>query len=175
MEDKIKSKYGDNTINILDLCSGTGVLGISLAKRVNYNNLVLSDISLEANKLAGLNASLHNISLSINEGDLFENIDSRFDVIISNPPYIDNKENVEDIVYNNEPHLALFAYPCYSFYERIIKDMGKYLNPHYLVGFEIDEGMEEILTKIIHSYLDNVKYEFFKDIYGLLRYLVLEK
>ena len=89
--------------------------------------------------------------------DLFANIDTKYDVIVSNPPYIKTNEEIEDIVRNNEPHLALYAgEDGLDFYRRIFKEIKKYLNDKYLIAIEIGCTQKEEIFKLINENLENV-------------------
>ncbi len=102
----INENFENKNINVLDLCCGSGAIGLALKSHINDINLTMSDISNDALLVASKNSKDLNIESTIIESDLFQNINSKFDCIISNPPYIRNDEEIEDIVKNNEPHLA---------------------------------------------------------------------
>ena len=94
-----------------------------------------------------------------------EYINKKFDCIISNPPYISKNEKIMDIVYNNEPHLALFAdNNGLYFYEEIIKNAKNILKDKYLICFEIGESEAKSVTSYAHKYLDNPKVIVKKDL-----------
>ena len=161
--------------NILDICSGSGVIGISLKTRINAD-VDLSDISKEANIIANKNAELNKTNVNIYESDLFSKLAlKKYDIIVSNPPYIKSKETVDEATLKYEPHLALFASPQTYFYEEIFKAKDKYLNEKFLLAFEIDEDMEDSLKELINKYFENVSYIFKKDIYNKTRFLLIWK
>lgn len=110
--------YPHKNINILDLCTGSGAIGISIAKNIENCEMTLSDISSEALKIATRNcktllgADAHvlpqNNKIKIIQSDLFENIKNKFDIIVSNPPYIKSDIiKTLDKEVQNEPILAL--------------------------------------------------------------------
>lgn len=109
-----KKEIENNNIKILDLCTGSGAIGISIAKNVENCEITLSDISTEALKVANKNSvgvGFHpdpGKKIQIIQSDLFENIHDKFDIIVSNPPYIktDVIKTLEKEV-QNEPMLAL--------------------------------------------------------------------
>ena len=89
---------------------------------------------------------------------MFFNIDSKFDIIISNPPYIASSDIVDEVVKNNEPHMALYGgEDGLEFYERIILQCEKYLNDKYLIAFEIGESQKDKVLALINKYLKNIK------------------
>ena len=88
----------------------------------------------------------------------------KYDVIISNPPYIAFDEDIDDIVYNNEPHLALFAdNNGLYFYEKILKNIKNITNDKYLVCFEIGYTQAKDITDMINHYLGDVNISVVKD------------
>ena len=96
---------------------------------------------------------------------MFQNINKKYDVIISNPPYIKTTEEIEDIVLNNEPHLALFAgedgLDCYR---KIIKSLKEHMKDRCLIAFEIGMTQAEDLKVLIKETLQDVKVEVKKDL-----------
>ena len=168
--------FKNKIISILDMCSGSGVIGIYLAKHIK-SNVDLADISKTANEVAKNNAYLHKTNVNVYESDLFNNLpQKKYDVIVSNPPYIKNEKTVDEDTLKYEPHLALFASPQTKFYEEIFKQHGTYFGDEFLLAFEIDEDMEESLTSLIKNYFDDsVSFEFQYDMYNKLRYLFIFK
>ena len=168
--------FKNKIISILDMCSGSGVIGIYLAKHLR-SNVDLVDISKEANEVAKRNSLLHKTNINIFESDLFTNLPSKkYDVIVSNPPYIKSVDTVDDDTLKYEPHLALFASPQTKFYEEIFKQFGTYYSDRFLLSFEIDEDMRDDLTTLIKQYFDDsITFEFMYDMYNKLRYLFIFK
>jgi len=125
----------------LDLCCGSGCLGITLLKESGIKNVIFSDISKEAVDVARRNAEELGVSSKsvFVVGDLFENIEGRLDIIICNPPYVspNEYEALEPQVRDYEPRGALLAGEGgYAFYERIIKECGAHLEDGGTVVFE---------------------------------------
>ena len=170
----IYRKYGNKQVTVLDLCSGSGAIGISL-KLDNPNiNLTLSDISSKANEVAEKNLSFLGVDAKVNTGDLFDGINDKFDVIVCNPPYIENENNIDEQTYKYEPLLALLAKPGYLFYEKILSEAKSYINNNFVIAFEIEEDMEEILTKLVNKYFAQGHYSFYKDICNKTRFVIIE-
>ena len=110
--DYIKEKVFANPNKILticDMCTGSGAIAISLSKLIENASVSASDISDGALNVAKENAILNKVDIDFINTNIYENIDNKFDVVISNPPYIAYDEEIMDIVKNNEPHLALYA------------------------------------------------------------------
>lgn len=161
--------------NILDICSGSGVIGISLSKRLNVS-VDLSDISDKANEVAKQNSILNKTNVNIYLSDMFNDLpEKKYDIIVSNPPYIKSEETVDKATLKYEPHRALFASPQTYFYEDIFKNKDKFLNSSFLLAFEIDEDMEDSLKELISKYFEKVDYIFKKDLYNKTRFLFIWK
>ena len=152
------NKYFNKDIKVLDLCTGSGCIGLTL-KNLNNNLLVtLSDLSPYALEVCEINRKNLNLEVNIIESDLFDNIHDKFDVIVSNPPYVSINDEVDSLVKNNEPSMALFAnLDGLEFYERILKECENYLNSKYLIAFEIGESEKDRVLKLIDKYLKDVK------------------
>ena len=107
---------------------------------------------------------------------MFENITKKYDVIISNPPYIKTTEELEDIVLNNEPHLALFAgVDGLDCYKKIINNLSNHMKDKCLVAFEIGMTQAGDITNLAKEVLGNIKVEVKKDLSGKDRMLFIFK
>ncbi len=171
---KITEKY-NKKIDILDLCTGSGCIAVALKKNMNCN-MYASDISKKALLIAKKNKKINNVKINYIESDLFSNIKQKFDVIISNPPYIDKeKDIVQESVKKYEPSLALYASnDGLYFYEKIIKNISKYLKEKYLVCLEIGENQHQQIIKIIKDNIYNCNISIEKDYSGKERFVFIE-
>lgn len=162
--------------NILDLCTGTGAIGLTIKYEIPKSNITLSDISKEALKVTNINKNNLNLDVKIIESDLFENINEKYDVIISNPPYVMTTEELPKNV-QYEPELALYSGPKgINHIERIFKEVNNYMKDKSILALEINEKSEKDLTKLINIYFDNqYTYKFEKDLTGKTRYLFIFK
>lgn len=164
-------------IKILDLCTGSGIIGITLKKELEEFDVEItaSDISSRALTVAKENASSLEADISFVESDLFSNIQDKFDIIVSNPPYIahDDKKTIKENVLNYDPHLALFAdEEGMYFYRNIIEKSRPYLNEKGIMFFEIGyDQKEKIITLGENNKFETVVY---KDINGRDRIAVLK-
>lgn len=137
---------------ILDLCTGSGAIAVSLAKLTSAQ-IIGSDISKEAIEIATKNAKDNNQDIKFIQSDLFENIQEKFDIIVSNPPYIaTNTIKLLEKEVQNEPFIALDGgEDGLVFYRRIIEKAKYYLNDDgYLaleIGFDQKESVYKILTE----------------------------
>lgn len=170
---EIKKLNLDNP-KILDLCTGSGAIGLTLKSLLPSSEVTLSDISKDALMVANKNKNELNLDVNIIESDLFKNIQGKFDVIISNPPYVMTNETLpKDVLY--EPHLALYSGPKgIDHIEEIFKNIKSHLNNKYLIALEINEKSEPDITNLIKTYFEkNINYKFMKDLAGKTRYLFI--
>ena len=159
----IRSIFNNNNISILDIGTGSGCISITLKKELGFN-VVGVDISKDALEVARDNAKSNKVDIEFVLSDVFSNVNGRYDVIISNPPYIREDEVIEDIVKNNEPHLALYAKDKgLYFYDKILKECSKYLNDKFLITFEIGYEQGEDVKNLAYKYLDNIMVSIEKD------------
>ena len=159
---------------ILDLCTGSGAIGLTLKSLLPSSEVTLSDISKDALMVANKNKNELDLDVNIIESDLFKNIPGKFDVIISNPPYVMTNEPLpKDVLY--EPHLALYSGPKgIDHIEEIFKNIKSHLNNKYLIALEINEKSEPDITNLIKTYFEkNINYKFMKDLAGKTRYLFI--
>ncbi len=170
---EIKKMNLDNP-KILDLCTGSGAIGLTLKSLLPSSEVTLSDISKDALMVANKNKNELNLDVNIIESDLFKNIPGKFDVIISNPPYVMTNETLpKEVLY--EPHLALYSGPKgIDHIEEIFKNIKSHLNNKYLIALEINEKSEPNITNLIKTYFEkNINYKFMKDLAGKTRYLFI--
>lgn len=159
---------------ILDLCTGSGAIGLTLKSLLPSSEVTLSDISKDALMVANKNKNELNLDVNVIESDLFKNIPGKFDVIISNPPYVMTNETLpKEVLY--EPHLALYSGPKgIDHIEEIFKNIKSHLNNKYLIALEINEKSEPDITNLIKTYFEkNINYKFMKDLAGKTRYLFI--
>lgn len=173
---KIIKIYGDKPIALADICSGSGCLGISLAKHLKLNSLYLSDISKDANEVATSNLLKNHVDGYVLLGDALNPLIKhgiKVDVIIANPPYILNKNEVDKSVLDYEPHKALFTSERLDVYRSILMDAPKVMNDELLIIFEIGYDLKDRLIKLISELNYPCQFSFSKDINGKYRILSL--
>lgn len=158
-----------NNLKILDLCTGSGIIAITLKKELDQISIdvVASDISEEAIEVAKENAQYHDTDVRFIQSDIFNNIDDKFDIIVSNPPYIDRKDEVTmlDNVLKYDPHLALFAEEeGMYFYRKIIEQAKDYLKENGVMFFEIGYDQRDKITQLAD--MNEYSAEVYKDING---------
>lgn len=162
---KIKEMFNNKNIKILDIGCGSGVIGLTLKKFFPESDVTLVDISKEAIEVAKENAKKLNLEVSFIESDVFQNVYDIYDVVISNPPYIMDDEEIEDIVRDNEPHIALYAgkdgLDCYK---KIMQDIKRHLNNKYLISFEIGRYQAPSIISMANYFLSKPIIEVKKDL-----------
>lgn len=162
--------------NVLDLCSGSGALGIATVKLAEEQNknlqLTCADISEKALEISKKNCYKNYVKADFVLSDLFSNIDKKFDVIICNPPYIKNSEfdGLDDMVKNFEPKLALVSGDSgLEFYERIIPELKEHLTYRGKIYFEYGIHQEDEIKKLLVKDFRCIK--IIKDNSGINRFI----
>lgn len=168
---KYINKIFNKTIKILDLGTGSGDISIALKKKID-SDVTACDISDDALVVAKKNALNNNADITFINSDIFNNINDKYDVIISNPPYIEKDEIIMDSVKKYEPHLALYAKDGgLYFYKEILKEAKQYLNKKFIIAFEIGYWQSEKITDIAKQYFNDAKIITEKDYVGKDRYI----
>ena len=165
----INTSTNKNKFKILDLCTGSGIIAITLKKELEQVSVdvIASDISKEAIEVAKENSQSHDATIKFIKSDIFNNIDDKFDIIVSNPPYIDRKDEVtmQDNVLKYDPHLALFAEEeGMYFYRKIIEQANDYLNENGVIFFEIGYDQKDKIIKLAD--MNGYSAVVYKDING---------
>lgn len=146
--------FKGQTVDAVDLGTGSGAIAIALKKEEEKINMIATDISLQALEVAKENAFLNSADITFYEGSWLEPIkDKKFDIIVSNPPYLTNTEFVEDIVKDNEPHVALYGgKDGLDFYEEILKEAVPMVKDRFFIAFENSYNKKRQLNNIIKKY-----------------------
>lgn len=155
---KLINKYMNHDIDIIDLGCGSGAIGLTLKDKLPNANVTLVDISDKALEVTKINSEKLKKDGEIIKSDMLDNVTKKYDVIISNPPYIKIDEDIEDIVKENEPHLALYGgIDGLDYYKKILKNVSKNLKEKFIVAFEIGADQRDDITKLANTYLKDVK------------------
>ena len=154
-----------NRLKVIDLGCGSGVIGITLAKKRKKLDVTCLDISSRALAVAMKNSELLGANVNFLQGDMLENEINKYDIIVSNPPYIKTSEEIEDIVKNNEPSIALYGGDDgLLYYEKILSKASNVLNNKFLVAFEIGCTLAEGVSLLAKKYLNNICIKVIKDL-----------
>ena len=160
---KLIRKYFDRKVDILDIGTGSGCIAITLNNEVD-SNVTAVDISDKAIEVALENNKINNTNVSFYKSDVFSDVKGKYDIIISNPPYISYDEDIEDIVKNNEPSNALYASDNgLFFYDKILRECSNYLNDKFFIAFEIGMNQGEYVKKLAYKYLGDIEVWVEKD------------
>lgn len=150
----IKRLKNKRNLDIVDLGTGSGCIAIALAKNLDCN-VDAVDISASALQVAQKNAINNHVNIDFYFGDMLQPLSKKYDIIISNPPYIAYDEEIMSIVKDNEPHIALYASnDGLYYYEKILSNCKKYLKKNGLIIFEIGCNQAEKITSLAHQYLN---------------------
>ena len=160
--EEIIENYKNKEVKILDLCTGSGCIAISLKKYIENSKIYAVDISKEALKVAKQNAINNGVDIKFIESDIFKNInEEKFDIIVSNPPYIKTEViNKLDKEVKKEPFIALDGgKDGLYFYKKIIEEGYKFLNENGKIFFEIGYDQKDEIINIIKN---DTRYEVVK-------------
>ena len=161
--------------DVLDMCSGSGCIGLAIAKETS-SNVTLCDVSKKAIKISKKNAQVNQVKVNFILSNMFKNIPSRYDIIVSNPPYI-NKSDLEKLeieVRDFDPKLALFGgFDGLDFYRIIAKEGAEYLKPNGVIYLEIGINQsKEIVDALQENFVD---IKVIKDYSGIERFISAKK
>ncbi len=173
-------KYIENNfqkdVKILDIGCGSGVIGLTLKKKLPKAQVDLLDISKEALDVAKENAKNLDLDVNFIHSDCFANVLDKYDIIISNPPYIGLEEEIDSIVKENEPYIALYAgQEGLDIYKKILREIQNHVKEKYLIAFEIGCNQAPKIIDIVNCYLKNVNLEVKKDLADKDRMLFIFK
>lgn len=164
-------KIGLINLKIADLGTGSGCIGITLEKELNAE-VTCFDISKSALIVAKKNKEMLFSNIKLIEHDILNKIPGKYNVLISNPPYISNDEYVEDLVKNNEPNIALYAEKNgLLFYEKILGYASEVVEEKFIISFEIGCTQGAEIKKIAQEKFPNSIVLIEKDLTNKDRYV----
>ena len=166
-----------DNLKVLDIGTGSGAIALALAKNRPDWSVTAADISQDALDLATENAKRQDLNLSFIKSDCFSEISSKYDIIVSNPPYI-SREDQEEVglnVLHSEPHLALFAdEDGLAIYRRIAEDSKDYLNDGGKIYLEIGYKQGQSVPALFMENLPEKRVRTLKDQFGQDRMVVID-
>lgn len=168
----VLSTYDDvfegQAVDVVDVGTGSGAIAITLALEEGKMSVDATDISEQAIEVAKQNATNLNAKVNFMVGDMLQplmNSGKKYDILVSNPPYIPEEEWVESLVKDNEPHLALFGGgDGMFFYELILREAKHILKEKSIIAFEHGWNQREAMTKLVMKYFPNSEFEIIKDL-----------
>ena len=175
--DLILTENPEKNLKVLDIGTGSGAIALALAKNRPDWSVTAADISQEALDLSLENANSQNLNLSFIKSDCFSEISAKYDIIVSNPPYISRSDEVEVglNVLHSEPHLALFAdEDGLAIYRRIAEDSKDYLNDGGKIYLEIGYKQGQSVPALFMENLPEKRVRTLKDQFGQDRMVVID-
>jgi len=162
---------------VLDMCTGSGAIAVSIAKYKNNIKVVASDISKKALDVAISNAKFNNADITFIESDMFQNISQKFDVIVSNPPYIKTKViNALPKEVQKEPYIALDGgEDGLKFYKIFAKQAHNFLNENGMLFLEIGYDEAESVVALLKNTNKYKKIYVKKDLNKIDRVIIAQK
>ncbi len=160
--------FDGEPVKVVDIGTGSGCLAVTLSVEEKNMQVSATDISKEALEVAKANNESLGGTVTFYQGDLYEPLkNQKFDILVSNPPYIPNDEFVEGLVKDNEPHVALFGgKDGLDFYRKIIEGAESILNDKYIIAFEHAYDKAKELKKIIKKNIKDCEIIQKKDMQG---------
>ena len=164
-------------LKVLDIGTGSGAIALALAKSRPDWTITASDISQDALDLASKNAEIQNLNIFLKKSDCFSEISSKYDIIVSNPPYISRRDESEVglNVLHSEPHLALFAdEDGLAIYRRIAEESKDYLNDGGKIYLEIGYKQGQSVPALFKENFPEKRVRTLKDQFGQDRMVVID-
>jgi release factor glutamine methyltransferase len=181
MLQRIKHKFGERKdLDVIDVGTGSGAIAITLKLENPELNVTATDIAEESLRTAGLNAERLGAQVSFFQGDLLKPMiaqNRKFDVVISNPPYIPDSdiEWMSEVVTEHEPHRALFAgEDGLNFYRQFMDELPEAVKAQALIGFEIGAGQGTAVAELLQKTFPSAVVEIVNDINGKDRMVFAE-
>ncbi|MDY6072241.1 MAG: peptide chain release factor N(5)-glutamine methyltransferase [Bacilli bacterium] len=166
-------KIFNDKLDILDLGTGSGAISIVLGRELN--SIVTGvDISEDALNVAKKNAIENKVSINFIKSNMLDSVEGKYDIVVSNPPYIDIDEKIMDSVKKYEPHLALYAKDNgLYFYKNILSNIKPYLKERFIIAFEIGWWQGALIEKIAQEYFEDSNVLIEKDLTNRDRYIFI--
>ena len=173
----ILAENSETNFSVLDIGTGSGAIALALAKNRPDWSVTAADISQDALDLAKENAKNQNLQIFLKKSDCFTEISEKYDIIVSNPPYI-SREDESEVglnVLNAEPHLALFAdEDGLAIYRRIAEDVKDYLKYGGKIYLEIGYKQGQSVPELFRKHLPEKRVRTLKDQFGQDRMVVVD-
>ncbi len=160
--------FENQKVEVVDVGTGSGCIALALALEEQNFTVSATDISEKSLEIAAENARINNISIKFYQGNMLDPlVGNRYDILVSNPPYIPDTEFVESIVKDNEPHLALFGgNDGLRFYKEILEGAHKILKNKFIIAFEHAYNTGDAIREIAKANFANAEVKTIKDMQG---------
>lgn len=173
----ILAENPETNLSVLDIGTGSGAIALALAKNRPDWSVTAADISQDALDVAIENAKKQNLQIFLKKSDCFTEISEKYDIIVSNPPYISREDESEvglNVLYS-EPHLALFAdEDGLAIYRRIAEDATDYLKDGGKIYLEIGYKQGQSVPELFRKHLPEKRVRTLKDQFGQDRMVVVD-
>ena len=173
----ILAENSEENLKVLDIGTGSGAIALALAKNRAAWSVTAADISQEALDLASENAKNQKLNIFFKKSDCFAEISEKYDIIVSNPPYISREDELEvglNVLYS-EPHLALFAdEDGLAIYRRIAEDAKYHLKDGGKIYLEIGYKQGQSVPDLFRKHLPEKRVRTLKDQFGQDRMVVVD-
>lgn len=170
----LRDHFDFNHKKVLDLCTGSGFIALAIKKIYKDADVTASDICENALKMAKKNSEFNNFKIKIVKSDFLNDIHEKFDVIISNPPYIE--EDSKDVDAPFEPKLALFSgKDGLDSYRSIFHNLDSHLNKEGIAFFEMESTNVKKTVSLMEKENPNYEWKVIRDLYQRERYLQVKK
>ena len=173
----ILAENSEENLKVLDIGTGSGAIALALAKNRAAWSVTAADISQEALDLASENAKNQKLNIFFKKSDCFAEISEKYDIIVSNPPYISREDESEvglNVLYS-EPHLSLFAdEDGLAIYRRIAEDAKDYLKDGGKIYLEIGYKQGQSVPELFRKHLPEKRVRTLKDQFGQDRMVVVD-
>ncbi|BAL69285.1 putative protoporphyrinogen oxidase [Streptococcus mutans LJ23] len=173
----LKENQHRSSAKLLDIGTGSGAIALALAKAQPDWQVWASDISEDALNLAQENATVNQAAVTFLQSDIFSHISDKYDIIVSNPPYISlrDQDEVEQNVLEHEPHLALFAdNDGLAFYQKLALEAEHYLKLTGKIYLEIGYKQGEAVSQLFERQFPNKRVRLLQDSFGKDRMVVVD-
>lgn len=162
--------FSNKSVDVVDLGTGSGCIAITLKLEEDLMNMRAYDISIDALEVAKENSEILGANVRFGVSNWFSAIDSKFDIIVANPPYIPKTEVVENIV-QKEPSVALYGgEEGLDYYVEILKNAPKFLKEKAFIAFEHGYQQRQAIYNIAKRYFPDAKIVQFEDLAGKDRF-----
>lgn len=173
----ILAENPETNLSVLDIGTGSGAIALALAKNRQDWSVTAADISQDALDLASENAKNQNLQIFLKKSDCFTEISEKYDIIVSNPPYI-SREDESEVglnVLHSEPYIALFAdEEGLAIYRRIAEDAKDYLKDGGKIYLEIGYKQGQSVPELFKKHLPEKRVRTLKDQFGQDRMVVVD-